>query len=305
MCNKTRVTILCEICTLYEESCFRRGKFIELGRSTAKTFDGVSQVIAHSQSRVHQSAACYFSGVKEQCEDSPKSMASTAKYLKNHHPRQRTITETLRIIKPDSSSPKCLHFFKNPDIVESFKDNCAIRKVSTKTVFERERSKGKFQCFTKDSGHNSCSTFIGWKDKHPEEAEELGKSRPSRAVYVLLNKVITSKGQKLFIKGSIKSLDPSCTGKPSGLPCHPLTCHNCVKQQQHLVDLTKKRDQAVYDLSNENRIGKKGFRHDYALKAEMREKVAELHKENKKLGKTVKSWEEMLQESDRRSAVPI
>ena len=190
-------------------------------------------------------------------------------------------------------------------IVESFRDDCTIRKLSTKTLFDRERSKGRFHCFEKDKDHKNCSTFKGWKDKHPEEAEELGKSRPSRALYVLLNKDITYKGQKLFVKGAIKSIDPPCTGKPSGLPRHPLTCHNCFKQQQYLVDLSKKREQATYSLHNENRIGKKGFRHDYAHKKEMREIVEELHRENKKLANTVsslsvrqsKSWEEMLQQS--------
>ena len=34
MRNKTRVSISCEICPIYEKSCFRRGKFFKLGRST-------------------------------------------------------------------------------------------------------------------------------------------------------------------------------------------------------------------------------------------------------------------------------
>ena len=71
------------------------------------------------------------------------------------------------------------------------------------------------------------------------------------------------------------------------------------------MDLSKKRDHGVYDASSENRIGKKGFRHDYAFKNERKEKVVELQDSNWKLGKTVTSlsvkkstnWEEMLQES--------
>ena len=301
--NKIRVSIRCEICKIYEESCLRRGQFIKLGKSTQKEFDGISQVVAHHQSRVHQSAAMYLSGSKELDEDvsSNRGVVGDAKPL----PRQRTITEALKITKPDSQSSGCLHFFENPDIVESFKDDCSIRKVSTKTLFERERAKGKFRCFLKEKGHTTCSTFKGWKDKHPREAEELAKSRPARAIYVLLNREVTYKGQKLFVKGAIKSIDPPCTGKPSGLPRHPLTCKNCFSQQQYLVDLSKKRDQSVYDASSENRIGKKGFRHDYALKNEIKEKVVELQDSNRKLGKTVsslsakksKTWEEMLQES--------
>ncbi|CAH3142250.1 unnamed protein product, partial [Porites lobata] len=67
--NKIRVSIRCEICKLYEESCLRRGQFIKLGKSTQKEFDGISQVVAHHQSRVHQSAAMYLSGSKELDED--------------------------------------------------------------------------------------------------------------------------------------------------------------------------------------------------------------------------------------------
>ena len=122
---------------------------------------------------------------------------------------------------------------------------------------------------------------------------------------MLLNREVTYKGHKLFVKGAIKSIDPPCTEKPSGRPCHPLACKNCFSQQQYLADLSKKRDQTVYDASSENRIGRKGFRHDYALKNEIKEKVVELQDSNQKLGKTVtslsvkksKTWEEMLQES--------
>ena len=61
----------------------------------------------------------------------------------------------------------------------------------------------------------------------------------------------------------------------------------------------------MYDASSENRIGRKGFRHDYALKNEIKEKIVEPQDSNRKLGKTVnsvslkksKNWEEMLQES--------
>ena len=71
------------------------------------------------------------------------------------------------------------------------------------------------------------------------------------------------------------------------------------------MDLSKKRDQAVYNASSDNRIGRKGFRHDYALKNEIKEKLVEEQDSNRKLGKAVtslsvkksKTWEEMLQES--------
>ena len=301
--NKIRGSIHCEICKIYEESCLRGGQFSKSGKSTQKEFDGISQVVADHQSRVHLSATMYLAGSKELDKDvsSNRGVAGDAKPL----PRQRTITEALKITKPDSQSSDCLHFLENADIIESSKDDRSIRKVSTKTLFERERAKSKFRCFLKEKGHTKCSTFKGWKDKHPVEAEELAKSRLARTIYVLLNGDVTYKGQKLFVKGAIKSIDTPCTGKPSGLPRHPLTCKNCFSQQQYLMDLSKKRDQAVYNGSSDNRIGRKGFRHDYALKNEIKEKLVELQDSNRKLGKAVtslsvkksKTWEEMLQES--------
>ena len=171
--------------------------------------------------------------------------------------------------------------------------------MSTKTLFERERAKGKFRCFLKGKGiRNVPRLRVG-------RISTLGKQRSSPGQYMLLNREVTYKGHKLFVKGAIKSIDPPCTGKPSGLPRHPLACKNCFSQQQYLVDLSKKRDQAVYDASSENRIGRKGFRHDHALKNEIKEKIVEPQDSNRKLGKTVnslslkksKNWEEMLQES--------
>ena len=63
--NKIRVSIRCEICSIYEESCLRRGLFTKMGKSTQKVFDGISQVLSHQQSRVHQASALYLSGLKE------------------------------------------------------------------------------------------------------------------------------------------------------------------------------------------------------------------------------------------------
>ena len=174
--NKIRVSILCDIFKIYEDSCLRRGQFIKLGKSKRKEFNGISQVVAHQQSRVHQSDTMYFSGSKELDKNvSSHRGVVDAKPL----PQQRTVTEALKITKPDSQSWDCRHFFENPDIVESFKDYFSARKVSTKTLFERERAKGKFRCFLKGKGHTKCSTLKGWKDKHPGEAEEL-----ARAIYV-------------------------------------------------------------------------------------------------------------------------
>ena len=115
----------------------------------------------------------YLSGSKELDEDvtSNRVVVGDAKPL----PRQRTINKALKITKPDSQSSECLHFFENPDIVESFKDDCSIRELSTKTLFEQERAKGKFRCFLKEKGYTTCSTSrVG-------RISTLGKQRSLRS----------------------------------------------------------------------------------------------------------------------------
>lgn len=113
-------------------------------------------------------------------------------------------------------------------------------------------------------------------------------------------------GIKQKIAGTIKSLDPPCTGKPSGNSKHPSTCDNCHMQEHYLVDLFNKRSDAkLKNTAGASRIGERGFRHDYAKKTEV--KLHSLSHENKNASRavsalkkremSVQSWEEMLHES--------
>ena len=113
-------------------------------------------------------------------------------------------------------------------------------------------------------------------------------------------------GIKQKIAGTIKSLDPPCTGKPSGNSKHPSTCDNCHMQEHYLVDLFNKRSDAkLKNTAGASRIGERGFRHDYAKKTEV--KLHSHSHENKNASRavsalkkremSVQSWEEMLHES--------
>ena len=87
-------------------------------------------------------------------------------------------------------------------------------------------------------------------------------------------------GIKQKIAGTIKSLDPPCTGKSSGNSKHPSTCDNCHMQEHYLVDLFNKRSDAkLKNTAGASRIGERGFRHDYAKKTEV--KLHSLSDENK------------------------
>lgn len=136
----------------------------------------------------------------------------------------------------------------------------------------------------------------------------LSETRAGKAVYPLLNKEIMHDGIKQKITGTIKSLDPPCTGKPSGHPKHPLTCDNCHKQEHYLVDLYSKRSEAkLKNTTGTSRIGERGFRHDNAKKTEVKATIYSLSHENKntsravsamkKRERSVQNCEEMLHES--------
>ena len=45
----------------------------------------------------------------------PNAIVSSANESKYDQPGQKTITEALKIVRTDSSSPECLHFFEYPD----------------------------------------------------------------------------------------------------------------------------------------------------------------------------------------------
>jgi len=272
--------------------------FNKLSKVDHHQFDGVAQATDHQKTKVHQMAALFFTGSSKEDFSLPKEDTSASK--------QRTIFEALKITERDSRVTQCLGFYQNKQVVESFKEDVAIRRISSKLLFEREREKGKYQCFL-EKGHENCVSWAGWKAKHPEEAGRLSETRPGRAVYSLLNREIIHNGIKQKITGTIKSLDPPCSGKPSGNPKYPFTCDNCHKQEHYLVDLFNKRSEGKLKNTAASRMGKRGFRHDYAKKTEVKATIHSLSLENKNVSRavsalkkrerSVQGWEEMLHES--------
>ena len=148
---------------------------------------------------------------------------------------------------------------------------------------------------------------VGGKQSTPEKHKDfLKQGQAGQCIHCLTEKSSMTHGIKQKIAGTIKSLDPPCTGKPSGNSKHPLTCDNCHKQEHYLVDLFNKRSDAkLKNTAGASRIGETGFRHDYATKTEV--KLHSLSHENKNASRavsalkkremSVQSWEEMLHES--------
>ena len=177
------------ICPYYEELCVKQGTFSRLSKVNHHEFDGVAQAIVHQKTKVHQMAALFFTGSTGNKDFSQLKEGT-------HTSTQKTIFEALKIKERDSIVTQCLGFYENKEVVETFKDDVAIRRISCKLLFERERAKGKYQCFL-EQGHEKCVSWAGWKAKHAEEAERLSETRSGRAVYVhvLLNREIFHNGK--------------------------------------------------------------------------------------------------------------
>ena len=160
--NRTRFSIQCVVCPLYQERCTRQGVFSKLSSCGDKDLDGISQAVIHHKLRLHQSALAYFSG-------SSATVTMVELNVDRNVPQthQRTIFQALKLKEPNTTSKvaHCLGFFENQEIVESYKDSSGIRRMTAKTLFQQERSKGKFQCYHK-AGHEKCLTWAGWKEMH-------------------------------------------------------------------------------------------------------------------------------------------
>ena len=198
----------------------------------------------------------------------------------------------------------------DPEVVKSFKDDTQIRRMSVKSLLRQQMQDNKIECISR--GHPNCRHLSFFKDRHPEEYERLLELSSSfvRSVFVPGREVLMIEGRKVQIEGGIKSLDPSCSYFASSVGNHPYTCKNCHSQLRYLRSLMKKRERAVYDLS-ESRISKTGFRSSYTKNAEVtcafQGEMIKNEKMNKNVNRLIisasqncKSWENKLLESCKR-----
>ena len=76
-------------------------------------------------------------------------------------------------------------------------------------------------------------------------------------------------GKSVQVDGSIKSLDPPCTGEAVSYGENPYTCTNCAKQLRDLKDILRHREKGSL-AGVEDRIGIPGFNQCYAKSLEMK-----------------------------------
>lgn len=152
-------------------------------------------------------------------------------------------------------------------------------------MFHKLKRKTGIKCLKK--GNVGCRQFSTWKKRHPLEYQNLKEKveKSPKLVYIPNAETIFICGQRISVDGGVKSLDPPCLGVAFTTGEHPYTCSNCHQQTRSLKNLMKKRKKARY-LGENPRVGKKGFRNDYAKQGEHLKAFKQAKKEKRKADKT-------------------
>uniref|UniRef100_A0A7M5XM89 Uncharacterized protein n=1 Tax=Clytia hemisphaerica TaxID=252671 RepID=A0A7M5XM89_9CNID len=199
-----------------------------------------------------------------------------------------------------TSLQPCYHIW-DKELVDRYKDKNSIHTKSTQTLFNEKKIWKN--CAT-IQGHEKCFDYSNWKLKHLQEFRDLcEESAKSSKVVFVPGKTQTP----IKTDGSLKSLDPPCLLVSEPFGKHPYTCNNCESHKGYLIALLNTGVRKAALLLSEPRIGRQGFRKDYATKTETKEHLNKLETENKELKKTIKkmkrtnfekkSWENILFES--------
>ena len=109
-------------------------------------------------------------------------------------------------------------------------------------------------------GHDSCREYKGWCERHLIDAKELIEkaNKSYRSIYTPMKCTINPFSQCVQVDGSIKSVDPPCTGKAASYGENPYSCANCAKQLRDLKDILRHRGKGSLG-GMQDRIGFPGF----------------------------------------------
>ena len=235
--NKSKYTFKCITCKYYEQATNNKCK------SQSKTFEGVKQMYAHGSSQFHNQGLQILCDLTESVDSGKCNNEIMARFLG----------------KQLSLETACLHVFK-PDIVNEFKDDQFIHRMSVKKLYNCNED---LHC----KEHESCSDYRVWKVVHTDKYNTLKARQHQQAIHLPLVKSVKINGVEINIDGVIQSVYPSCTGSASPSGPHPFQCKNCHKQEQYLKNLIQKRQKSKLELGT--RIGKKGMRDDYLSASEL------------------------------------
>ena len=154
--------------------------------------------------------------------------------------------------------------------VKEFSDDVQIGRYAPQKLFQERLTNGLLNSCKGVPGHDECSTYSEWKNKHGLEAAIFKDDahRKSRSMYVPVSKEVVVHRKIFQIVGEIKILDPPCQEKASLSSKHPYTCDNCYLQLRELKDTPRHRRSGSL-VNKRNRLGLQGFNKRYAKKDEV------------------------------------
>lgn len=180
----------------------------------------------------------------------------------------------------------------DPEVVKHFLHDKQIRRTTVLSLFSKMKSTGALRCFKSEKGHEDCSSYNGWKKKHPLDAADIvdKANNSSRSLFIPLYRRIRVHGKNVDIEGGIKSIQPPCEGYALSYGDHPFTCTACAKQKRELIDTIRHRQIGAYKHC-ENRIGLPGFNTRYARRMEF---TSALSKEKQKRQEAEKKFSQLV-----------
>ena len=286
-------SFLCEVCIPFQKwamengqphahlRCRKQAKIEEIlaGTATLK-FSGLVQIGEHASSECHKQANAFFKA-EEDSSTSPKDLKpSPSSVAKKASSGQQSIHKFFLPLNregpPDppqhvrSGKVKCHHFW-DPEVVKHFAEDRQIRRWTAKSLFLQQVQSGAVSCYASIEGHDRCTEYKHWSEKHPIDARQLIEKASSsfRSVYIPMVCTINVYGRTIQINGCIKSIDPPCTGEAQSSGESPFTCMNCAKQQRDLKDVLRHRDKGSL-RGVKDRIGVCGFNQRYARTLELK-----------------------------------
>lgn len=163
---------------------------------------------------------------------------------------------------------RCCYLWDS-EVVKEFADDGQIRRTTPKKLFEERLKNGAINCYKDIPGHETCSSYKGWKSMHVVDASALKEEASSKAksMYIALSQEVVVNGKVVQIRGGIKSIKPPCKEVASSSGKHPYTCNNCFSQLRELQDTLRHRRCGSLD-GKVNRLGLKGFNKRYAKRDE-------------------------------------
>ncbi len=137
---------------------------------------------------------------------------------------------------------------------------CQIRRTTPKKLHEECLENGTINCYKDIPGHETCSSYKGWKSMHVVDASALKQEASSKAksMYIALLQEVVVHGKVVQISGGIKSLKPPCKEEASSSGKHPYTCEDCFSQLRELQDILGHRRSGSLD-GKANRLRLKEF----------------------------------------------